>query len=75
MPARGPKFRSGLRTLRTPDSRQAELHREFPIACGLLLVRQLAQQSYLLFSEDDFERAAGAKVLVEGGLATVLSTE
>ncbi len=67
--------RTASRTLRTPDRRQAELQREFPIACGLLLVRQLAQQSYLLFSEDDFERAAGANVLVEGGLATVLSTE
>jgi hypothetical protein len=51
-------------------SRQTELQREFPIhvVCSWLgNSPQVAQQSYLLVTEDDFVRAAGTKkVLVEG---------
>ena len=45
-------------------SRQTELQREFPIhvVCPWLSNSpQVAQQSYLLVTEDDFERASGAK--------------
>jgi integrase len=52
-------------------SRQTELQREFPIhvVCSWLgNSPRIAQQSYLLVTEDDFARAAGAKkVMVEGG--------
>jgi len=51
-------------------SRQTELQREFPIhvVCSWLgNSPQVAQQSYLLVTEDDFERAAGAKkVIIDG---------
>lgn len=51
-------------------SRQRELQREFPlhVVCSWLgNSPRIAQQSYLLVTEDDFVRAAGAKkVLVEG---------
>jgi hypothetical protein len=50
-------------------SRQTELQREFPIhvVCSWLgNSPRIAQQSYLLVTEDDFARAAGAKkVMVE----------
>ena len=48
-------------------SRQTELQREFPIhvVCSWLgNSPQVAQQSYLLVTEDDFVRAAGAKKLM-----------
>jgi hypothetical protein len=52
-------------------SRQTELQREFPIhvVCSWLgNSPRIAQQSYLLVTEDDFAKAAGmAKVMVEGG--------
>jgi hypothetical protein len=52
-------------------SRQTELQREFPlhVVCSWLgNLPRIAQQSYLLVTEDDFARAAGAKkVMVEGG--------
>jgi hypothetical protein len=44
-------------------SRQTELQREFPlhVVCSWLgNSPRIAQQSYLLFTEDDFARAAGA---------------
>jgi hypothetical protein len=44
--------------------RQTELQREFPlhVVCSWLgNSARIAQQSYLLVSEDDFARAAGAK--------------
>jgi hypothetical protein len=50
-------------------SRQTELQREFPlhVVCSWLgNSPRIAQQSYLLVTEDDFARAAGAKVTVEG---------
>jgi integrase len=51
-------------------SRQTELQREFPIhvVCSWLgNSPQVAQQSYLLVTEDDFAKAAGmAKVMVDG---------
>jgi hypothetical protein len=52
-------------------SRQTELKSEFPIhvVCSWLCNSpQVAQQIYLLVTEDDFARAAGArkKVMVEG---------
>jgi len=51
-------------------SRQTELQREFPlhVVCSWLgNSPRIAQQSYLLVTEDDFARAAGAKkVMVEG---------
>jgi hypothetical protein len=51
-------------------SRQTELQREFPIhvVCSWLgNSPQVAQQSYLLVTEDDFAKAAGMKkVMVEG---------
>jgi hypothetical protein len=50
-------------------SRQTELQREFPlhVVCSWLgNSPRIAQQSYLLVTEDDFARAAGvAKVMVE----------
>jgi hypothetical protein len=45
-------------------SQQTELQREFPlhVVCSWLgNSPRIAQQSYLLVTEDDFERAAGAK--------------
>jgi hypothetical protein len=51
-------------------SRQTELQREVPlhVVCSWLgNSPRIAQQSYLLVTEDDFARTAGAKkVLVEG---------
>jgi len=51
-------------------SRQTELQREFPIhvVCSWLgNSQQVAQQSYLLVTEDDFAKPTGvAKVMVEG---------
>jgi hypothetical protein len=50
-------------------SRQKELQHEFPlhVVCSWLgNSRRIAQQSYLLVTEDDFAKAAGAKkVMVE----------
>jgi hypothetical protein len=50
-------------------SRQTELQREFPlhVVCSWLgNSPRIAQQSYLLVTEDDFARAAGvAKVMVK----------
>jgi len=49
-------------------SRQTELQREFPlhVVCSWFgNSPRIAQQSYLLVTEDDFARAAGAKVIVE----------
>jgi hypothetical protein len=50
-------------------SRQSELQREFPlhVVCSWLgNSPRIAQQSYLLVTEDDFAKAAGvAKVMVE----------
>jgi hypothetical protein len=50
-------------------SRQTELPREFPmhVVCSLLgSSPRIAQQSYLLVTEEDFAKAAGvAKVMVE----------
>jgi hypothetical protein len=48
-------------------SQQTELQREFPlhVVCSWLgNSPRIAQQSYLLVTEDDFARAAGAKVMV-----------
>jgi len=48
-------------------SRQTELQREFPlhVVCSWLgNSPRIAQQSYLLVTEDDFARAAGVKVMV-----------
>jgi len=50
-------------------SRQTELQREFPlhVVCSWLgNSPRIAQQSYLLVTEDDFAKAAGAKVMTEG---------
>jgi integrase len=50
-------------------SRQTELQREFPIhvVCSWLgNSPRIAQQSYLLVTEDDFARAAGAKKVIAG---------
>jgi hypothetical protein len=51
-------------------SRQTELQRDFPlhlVYSWLGNSPRIAQQSYLLVTEDDFARAAGvAKVMVEG---------
>jgi len=51
-------------------SRQTELQREFPlhVVCSCLgNSPRIAQQSYLLVTEDDFAKAAGvAKVMAEG---------
>jgi hypothetical protein len=51
-------------------SRQTELQREFPlhVVCNWLgNSPRIAQQSYLLVTEDDFTEAAGlAKVMAEG---------
>ena len=51
-------------------SRQTELQREFPlhVVCSWLgNSPRIAQQSYLLVTEDDFAKAAGvAKMMVEG---------
>jgi hypothetical protein len=50
-------------------SRQTELQREFPlhVVCSWLgNSPRIAQQSYLLVTEDDFAKATGvAKVMVE----------
>ena len=49
--------------------RQTELQREFPlhVVCSWLgNSSRIAQQSYLLVTEDDFAKAAGGKVMVEG---------
>jgi hypothetical protein len=49
---------------------KTELQREFPlhVVCSWLgNSPRIAQQSYLLVTEDDFDKAAGvAKVIVEG---------
>ena len=51
-------------------SRQTELQREFPlhVVCSWLgNSPRIAQQSYLLVTEEDFAKAAGVvKVIVEG---------
>jgi hypothetical protein len=51
-------------------SRQTELQQEFPlhVVCSWLgNSPPIAQQSYLLVTEEDFAKAAGvAKVMVEG---------
>jgi hypothetical protein len=51
-------------------SRQTELQREFPlhvVSIWLGNSSRIAQQSYLLVTEDDFAKAAGArKEMVEG---------
>jgi hypothetical protein len=51
-------------------SRQTELQREFPlhVVCSWLgNSPRIAQQSYLLVTEDDFAEASGvAKAMVEG---------
>jgi hypothetical protein len=51
-------------------SRRTELQRKFPlhVVCSCLRGSpRIAQQSYLLVTEDDFANAAGAKrVMVEG---------
>jgi hypothetical protein len=50
-------------------SRQTELQREFPlhVVCSWLgNSPRIAEQSYLLVTEDDFAKAAGVKVMVEG---------
>jgi len=50
-------------------SSQTELQREFPlhVVCSWLgNSPRIAQQSYLLVTEDDFAKAAGVKVMVEG---------
>ena len=51
-------------------SRQTELQREFPlhlVSSWLGNSPRIAQQSYLLVTEDDFAKAAGAKkVMLEG---------
>ncbi|MFN5919617.1 MAG: hypothetical protein ACK48K_22900 [Planctomycetota bacterium] len=51
-------------------SRQTELQREFPlhVVCSWLgNSPRIAQQSYLLVTEDDFAKAAGvAKGMVDG---------
>ena len=55
-------------------SRQTELQREFPlhVVCSWLgNSPRIAQQSYLLVTEDDFAKAAGVqKVMVEAMRAT-----
>jgi hypothetical protein len=48
-------------------SRQTELQREFPlhVVCSWLgNSPRIAQQSYLLVTEDDFAKAAGAKTVM-----------
>jgi hypothetical protein len=56
--------------LRRSIGRQTELKREFPlhVVCSWLgNSPRIAQQSYLLDTEDDFTKAAGvAKMMVEG---------
>ena len=50
-------------------SRQTELHREFPLHMGCSWLGnspQVAQQSYLLVTEDDFAKAAGLAKLIAG---------
>jgi hypothetical protein len=52
-------------------SRQTELQREFPlhVVCSWLgNSPRIAQQSYLLVTDDDFERAAGAKKVMVPGI-------
>ncbi|MCE2798215.1 MAG: hypothetical protein LW724_01555 [Planctomycetaceae bacterium] len=49
------------------SSRQTELQREFPlhVFCSWLgNSPRIAQQSYLLVTEDDFAKATGAKVIL-----------
>ncbi|MFM9064239.1 MAG: hypothetical protein ACKOOI_14590 [Pirellula sp.] len=51
-------------------SRQTELQREFPlhVVCSWLgNSPRIAQQSYLLVTEDDFAKAAGLVKVVLGG--------
>jgi hypothetical protein len=53
-------------------SRQTELQRDFPLHVVWIWLGnspRIAQQSYLLVTEDDFAKADGAKVMVEGGVA------
>ncbi|MFM9064201.1 MAG: hypothetical protein ACKOOI_14395, partial [Pirellula sp.] len=65
-------WRTAQRSVRATmrASRQTELQREFPlhVVCSWLgNSPRIAQQSYLLVTEDDFARAAGVKkVMVEG---------
>jgi hypothetical protein len=51
-------------------SRQTELQREFPLQVFCYWLgnsSRIAQQSYLLVTEDDFAKAAGlAKMMAEG---------
>ena len=71
-----PRRRLGMATIvplckaSTGACQQTELQREFPlhVVCSWLgNSPRIAQQSYLLVTEDDFARAAGAKkVMVEG---------
>jgi len=60
-------------------SRQTELQREFPlhVVCSWLgNSPRIAQQSYLLVTQDDFAKAAGvAKVMVEGLVPCVVSSK
>jgi hypothetical protein len=52
-------------------SKQTELQREFPIyvVCSWLgNSPRIAQQSYLRVTDDDFERAAGAKKVMVPGI-------
>ena len=63
--------RLGLATIVSFDAgQQTELQREFPlhVVCSWLgNSPRIAQQSYLLVTEDDFAKADGvAKVMVEG---------
>jgi hypothetical protein len=63
--------RFGLATtipLDTGEHRQTKLQREFPlhVVCSWLgNSPRIAQQSYLLVTEDDFAKASGAKVMVK----------
>jgi hypothetical protein len=60
-------------------SRQTELQREFPlhVVCSWLgNSPRIAQQSYLLVTEDDFAKATGvAKMMVEGLVLCVVSSK
>jgi integrase len=60
-------------------SRQTELQREFPlhVVCSWLgNSPRIAQQSYLLVTEDDFAKAAGvAKMMVEALVPRVVSSK
>ena len=65
-----PRLFHALKLQEGRASRQTELQREFPqhVVCSWLgNSPRIAQQSYLLVTEDDFAKAAGvAKVMVEG---------